>query len=86
VYVFADACGGVTCCSCLLVYEGKAVNPGYPRINSFNCATAAEMAEHLRQHQEAGHRMPEWLIEEILDDADFIESDESTRYRETGSP
>ena len=53
VYVFYDVGGFINCCGCLL------------RDTSFHADTEQEMLSHLREHQKAGHHVPEDAIEEL---------------------
>ena len=54
VYVYADTRGGYTCERCPKVGE------------SFRCATATEMVNHLvSEHRAKGHRVPEDALEEL---------------------
>lgn len=55
VYVYADSRGGYTCEPCPDVGQ------------TFRCATAAAMADHLRsEHMAKGHRVPADAIEELV--------------------
>ncbi|RYZ40014.1 MAG: hypothetical protein EOO71_17690 [Myxococcaceae bacterium] len=53
VYVYEDIRGGFVCERC----------PGVGQ--EFRCATAAEMATHLRQHQAKGDLVPDDAIVEL---------------------
>jgi len=68
VYVFDDRNGTLCCCGCQL--SGR---------TSYYAETAAEMADHLREHEAAGHMVPAFLIDRILSTAD--RDDERARIR-----
>ena len=57
VYVFAHVGGFVQCCGCALGDE-------------WDFHSAAEVVAHLREHEEAGHVVPEHLFDEALYEAD----------------
>lgn len=57
VYVFDHVAGHIECCYCSLL----------PRDNGergfFECNTSEEMIAHLNEHIQAGHCVPDWVIE-----------------------
>jgi hypothetical protein len=56
VYLFEHARGYVTCWSCRLVgHEG----------GSYDTTDLTAMLAHLIDHRAAGHRIPEWLAEDL---------------------
>ena len=56
VYVYWSCYGGLDCCACWL----------HPRpFGRFNFPTAAEMIAHLREHQAAGHHVPEDVFRQL---------------------
>lgn len=57
VYVYADVRGGITCCGC-------AINDG----DIVNVKTSGYMIEHLNNHRAAGHLVPDFTYEEIIED------------------
>ena len=69
VYVFDQVDGVLCCCGCQLSYR---------RI-SYYAETAAEMADHLREHEAAGHMVPAGVIDRIASTAD--DDDERARIR-----
>ena len=56
VYVYFSNSGSFVCMDCLLLGGEK----------DMRCKTALVMARHLRQHQEAGHKVPESAITRLL--------------------
>ena len=58
VYVYQDTRGGYTC---------ECTPTGQP---AFRCATAREMAAHLREHRARGHQVPDDAIEELEGEID----------------
>lgn len=59
VYVFAHADGYVQCCGCLLD-------------NVWNYHSAADVVAHMQAHVDAGHDVPEYLLDPALyPDDDF---------------
>lgn len=56
VYVFASVYGGIECCGCKL--EGD-----------LTVNTPEEMIEHLMEHREAGHTVPEFALERLREEA-----------------
>ena len=56
VYVYEDMAGFISCCGCRLM----------PFLSSEWTHTAAEMVEHLRKHEKAGHKVPAELLDEDL--------------------
>ena len=73
VYVFDDLGGYLCCCGCQL---------SDPR-TSYYAETAAEMADHLREHEAAGHMVPAGVIDRIASTAD---KDDARRRRRRGQP
>jgi len=76
VYVFYDSMGGVTCMSCrfmpLAVQHKKgsrfsALN-GLEFYMDFNTNSRTEMLAHLKQHREAGDRVPCRAFETLEED------------------
>lgn len=63
VYVFLHVAGGLTCCGCSLQKQG--VDPAFARTES--------MLHHLREHQQAGHKVPRRTFERL--EADRHEND-----------
>lgn len=57
VYVYASCSGGIDCCGCA-IYDGDIVK----------IKTSGFMIEHLNNHRAAGHTVPDYTYEEILDD------------------
>ena len=57
VYIYADVQGGITCCACA-IYDGDFVN----------VKTSGYMIEHLNNHRAAGHLVPDFTYEEIIED------------------
>lgn len=53
VYVYEDYAGFISCCGCRLI----------PLLGSEWIHTAAEMVEHLRKHEKAGHKVPAELLD-----------------------
>ena len=53
VYVYEDYAGFISCCGCRLL----------PFLGSEWIFTAAEMVEHLRKHEKAGHKVPPELFD-----------------------
>ena len=66
VYVFQTCGSDLVCCDCRLLQSENSEN--WP---SF--CTAREALEHLKTHTEAGHRVPDYTIEQIK--ADFTNLD-----------
>jgi hypothetical protein len=54
VYVYEDVSFGLRCCGCLL-------KPDVFGSENFN-RDASALIQHLRDHIDAGHKVPEWLI------------------------
>lgn len=63
VYVFSTVTGGVECCGCALV-------PNSPAFYSFEA-----LAEHLREHEAAGHTIPAHLLDPETYDPDDFDKD-----------
>lgn len=60
VYVFAHVDGYVSCCGCLLS-------------DNWEHHSAQDVVDHLIDHVEAGHRVPEALLDVTLyDEDDFL--------------
>ena len=52
VYVYESCYGGLECCACPLT--GDSINTG---------DDPEKMALHLEEHREAGHTVPQWVID-----------------------
>lgn len=57
VYVFHNTSGRLECCGCII--EGE----------SILFATYSGMIDHLREHQDAGHHVPSYVIHALTGDA-----------------
>ena len=55
VYMYEDSGGGIRCCFCAL---GGTVY----------LATPKAALEHLAQHQQAGHKVPQHVIDQLLEE------------------
>jgi len=64
LYIFDDVHGGITCCACRLQELHETILPGLQLPGDFNCRTEEEMIAHIREHKEAGHNIPEGLLDE----------------------
>lgn len=58
VYVFFNTSGVMECCACSLQHG-----------DTWTCATAAKMLDHLRHHQHAGHKVPPSAMMRLAADA-----------------
>ena len=60
VYMHANMFGGITCCSCLLnLVEGGIFNRS-------QCFLSPHTAlDHLQEHAEAGHLVPQYAIDQL---------------------
>ena len=58
VFVYLHVQGGIECCDC-------------PLGECYWAHTAAEMADHLREHLAAGHVVPDGVIDRILANPDL---------------
>jgi hypothetical protein len=56
VYIFPHIAGGIECCACPLHTEG---------LGSYNFATQEEVLDHIAEHRQAGHYVPEFVDEEL---------------------
>ena len=65
IYLFDNISGGWECCNCYLGEGGKATN----------LETRTETIKHLLKHKDAGHKVPtysiERLVEELREGGDF---------------
>ena len=62
VYMFNHVDGGIECCIC-------AFQP-YPGPGSIRFSTPQEALEHLMKHREAGHKVPQSVIDAIGEEAE----------------
>lgn len=63
VYIFLNDKNKFECCGCSLIGE-------FPPFNSpFTCKTAREMIEHLKEHKKKGHKVPDYVIDELESEA-----------------
>ena len=65
IYIYPHVAGYITCAGCWLNKDksGLSIFP-----NSVNITNDDELIEHLEAHAQAGHSMPEGLLDEILRD------------------
>jgi hypothetical protein len=57
VYVYDDICGAIACRECILLGRSQYFE------------SRADAVAHLRAHEDAGHKVPDGVIEEIESDA-----------------
>ena len=55
IYIYHSVHGGIECYGCLLNKD----------FNSVNYKTGKEMADHVRKHIAAGHKVPDYVIPEL---------------------
>jgi len=67
IYIYPSTEGYITCAGCWLNKDksGLSICP-----NSINITNDDELKAHLEDHSNAGHSMPENLLQEILSDPD----------------
>lgn len=62
VYVFPTTSGDLECCGCWL-----------PDVKgSFQTRSIDAMAEHLEAHRQAGHDVPDWVMDGIRADEEWL--------------
>lgn len=59
VYVYLCVDGGIECCDCIMLDR------------CFHVNSAEAMAQHLRDHIQRGHVVPDGVIQAIIDNANF---------------
>jgi len=67
IYIYPSTEGYITCAGCWLNKDKSGLSL-FP--NSTNITNDDELREHLEAHSNAGHSMPENLLQEILADPD----------------
>jgi hypothetical protein len=62
VYVYLDVGGSFTCCGCSLLEDEEGDF-------SAHLFTTADMIEHLTEHVRAGHKVPDYCIARLMEEA-----------------
>lgn len=80
VYTFRDTDGQYRCCGCILQETVWVDDPAYPILKGYRKSvepiiqtrfdTAQGLVDHLALHVEAGHDVPDYVVPDILADAE----------------
>ena len=67
IYIYPNTEGSITCAGCWLNKDKSGLSLFF---NSINITNDDKLRDHLEAHSNAGHSMPENLLQEILADPD----------------
>lgn len=71
LYIYDSYLGGITCCGCLLtpLEDGPSDDPEFRWTEhvDFRVDTHAQMISHVLEHKRAGHAVPDFVIERLIE-------------------